>query len=96
MKPLSFATAPVPPDTQTRELSGAVLSLCVANIIGCDAASSRLAELAGQLTPAQAQTIDHLLHSVKQLSSANPALPTLPTLPTLSHTAQVGLLSRDI
>lgn len=46
----------------------------------CVAASSRLAELASQLTPAQAQTIDHLLHSVKQFS---------PHVPTTLHSAQV-------
>ena len=49
-------------------------------------ASSRLAELASQLTPAQAQTIDHLLHSVKQLSASHPPAP-LAGLPTPMHSA---------
>ena len=49
-------------------------------------ASSRLAELASQLTPAQAQTIDHLLHSVKQLSASHQPAP-LAGLPTPIHPA---------
>ena len=48
-------------------------------------ASPSLAQLASHLTPEQAQTIDHLLHSVKQLSASG--------LPTNLHTVQVCFLS---
>ena len=57
--------------------------------------ASRLAELASQLTPAQAQTIDNLLHSVKQLSaSRSPSQPsqTTPTQPLQVHLVSLCVL----
>lgn len=68
VKPLSFTTpATIQPDPQTREYTHTNI---LPFIISYSVASSRLAELASHLTPAQAQTIDHLLHSVKQLSTS--------------------------
>lgn len=57
--------------------------------------ASRLAELASQLTPAQAQTIDNLLHSVKQLSaSRSPSQPSqaTPTQPLPVHLVSMCVL----
>lgn len=92
VKPLSFTAPPVAlvqGGTPSAPLAGSPSQTSQGNttvwsmdLIGlfCVAASSRLAELASQLTPAQAQTIDHLLHSVKQFS---------PHIPTTLHSAQV-------
>lgn len=55
---------------------------------------SRLAELASQLTPAQAQTIDSLLHSVKQLSASQSPSQRSQTTPT--QPLQVSVVSMSI
>lgn len=85
VKPLSFTPA-APPVAGVQASTPPVPS-------PSQTASTRLAELASHLTPAQAQTIDHLLHSVKQLSSHSST--PLSALPTPLHTVQPHLAGRN-